>query len=278
MEKKTIGSFIAALRKSHGMTQQELADRLSVSNKTISKWECGESFPEITLFPVIAEVFGVTSDEILRGERTAEKPASTEKSAAKVELQIKRLLHSSISKYKNLSYIAVSLFLTGYIMLLVLSFAANLPEIGFGVMLIFVIAGVVLEIININRTYAVFKCEDISEVELQLINPNMEILLKRALNVFSIAVAVVLMSLPAIIIFEVMWPAGITEMSDFNWYLWSIRHLVLAAIIFFWIARLVMHAVLSERDQYNGISVFSHDKRVTIVQVIVSVVLIILLI
>ena len=38
MEKKTMGSFLAALRKAKGMTQQEVADRLNVSNKTVSKW------------------------------------------------------------------------------------------------------------------------------------------------------------------------------------------------------------------------------------------------
>ncbi|HHW74983.1 MAG TPA: helix-turn-helix transcriptional regulator, partial [Firmicutes bacterium] len=69
MEKKTMGAFIAALRKAGGMTQQEVADRLSVSNKTISKWERDEGYPEITIIPALAELFDVTSDEILRGGR-----------------------------------------------------------------------------------------------------------------------------------------------------------------------------------------------------------------
>jgi len=69
MEKKTMGSFIAALRKAKGMTQQDVADRLNVSNKTVSKWERDEGYPEITMLPVIAELFEVTTDELLRGER-----------------------------------------------------------------------------------------------------------------------------------------------------------------------------------------------------------------
>ena len=44
MEKKTIGGFIAALRRANGMTQQELAKKLSVTNKAVSRWETGVYF------------------------------------------------------------------------------------------------------------------------------------------------------------------------------------------------------------------------------------------
>lgn len=71
MEKKTIGEFIGILRKAKGMTQQELADCLNVSNKAVSRWERGESAPDLTLIPVIAELFSVTTDELLRGEKNA---------------------------------------------------------------------------------------------------------------------------------------------------------------------------------------------------------------
>ncbi len=73
MEKKTIGQFIAALRKANGMTQKELAEKLNVSDKAVSRWERDENAPDLSLIPVIAEIFGVTSDEILRGERAAAK-------------------------------------------------------------------------------------------------------------------------------------------------------------------------------------------------------------
>ena len=69
MERKTIGGFIAALRRANGMTQRELADRLNVSDKTVSRWERDESAPELAAIPVIAEIFGVSCDELLRGER-----------------------------------------------------------------------------------------------------------------------------------------------------------------------------------------------------------------
>ncbi len=71
MEKKTMGSFLAALRRANGMTQKELAERLNVSDKSVSRWERDDGAPDLALIPVIAEVFGVTCDELLRGERAA---------------------------------------------------------------------------------------------------------------------------------------------------------------------------------------------------------------
>ena len=65
----SIGQFIAALRKANGLTQQEVAERLNVSNKSVSRWERGECAPDLSLIPALAEMFGVTCDELLKGER-----------------------------------------------------------------------------------------------------------------------------------------------------------------------------------------------------------------
>ena len=73
MEQKTICKFIAVLRKSQGMTQKELAEKLGVSDKTVSHWEREESAPDISLIPVIAEIFSVTCDELLRGEKSSKQ-------------------------------------------------------------------------------------------------------------------------------------------------------------------------------------------------------------
>ena len=64
MDTMKTGSYLAALRKDAGMTQQEAADRLGVSNKTISKWESGGGFPDIAILPALAELYGVTADDI----------------------------------------------------------------------------------------------------------------------------------------------------------------------------------------------------------------------
>lgn len=69
MDKKSMGTFLTDLRKEKGLTQQEVADNLNVSNKTISKWERDEGYPEITMLTEIAKYYGITTDELLNGER-----------------------------------------------------------------------------------------------------------------------------------------------------------------------------------------------------------------
>ena len=59
-----IGGKIRTLRKARRLTQEELADRLMVSAQTVSKWELGTCFPDVLQFPVIANYFGVTLDEL----------------------------------------------------------------------------------------------------------------------------------------------------------------------------------------------------------------------
>ena len=69
MNQKLFGMTVTRLRKRAGMTQAELAKSLNVSDKAVSKWETGLGYPEITLLPRIAAVFGVTVDYLLTGER-----------------------------------------------------------------------------------------------------------------------------------------------------------------------------------------------------------------
>ena len=59
------GINLKALRKQHGMTQKLLGDLLCVSTQAVSKWETGASYPDISLLPKIADVFGVTTDRLL---------------------------------------------------------------------------------------------------------------------------------------------------------------------------------------------------------------------
>lgn len=66
MNAESFGNIIRKLRIRQGMTQLGLAERLSVSDKTVSKWENGAGFPEITLLPAIAAVFGVSIDYLFR--------------------------------------------------------------------------------------------------------------------------------------------------------------------------------------------------------------------
>ena len=61
----TIGQNIKRLRKNVDMTQEELAELLSISSQAVSRWETGSALPDISLIPAIVNLFGVTSDELL---------------------------------------------------------------------------------------------------------------------------------------------------------------------------------------------------------------------
>ena len=68
MDNVQTGKLIAELRKKQGLTQQQLADKLNLSNKTISKWKSGSGSPDISNLPVLAEALGISVDELLKGE------------------------------------------------------------------------------------------------------------------------------------------------------------------------------------------------------------------
>ena len=65
---KTMGMLIASLRKAQGMTQAELAERMQVTDKAVSKWERDLSCPDIHSLPKLAEVLQVSAEELLQGE------------------------------------------------------------------------------------------------------------------------------------------------------------------------------------------------------------------
>lgn len=69
MDSKNIGKNIAAMRKKCGLTQNQLAEKLGISNKAVSRWESGRGFPDISAFPALASLFGVTVDYLMLGER-----------------------------------------------------------------------------------------------------------------------------------------------------------------------------------------------------------------
>lgn len=117
MEKNTMGSFIAALRKANGLTQKELAERLNVSDKAVSRWERDESCPDLMLVPLIAETFNVTADELLKGQKN-----QTENNVKPVNemspKSIEKLVERQFVKFKNCSMISVGAIIFGFILLL----------------------------------------------------------------------------------------------------------------------------------------------------------------
>ena len=151
MEKKTIGKFISALRKANGMTQKELGEKLFVSDKTVSRWECDECTPELSLIPSIAEIFGITTDELLRGERNnPDREAASEdvttKQKAKSDKQFKLMLHSNKKKFTNLSFISIGLCLLGLIAAMICNLGFSEGLLGFCLASVFLVAATICQL------------------------------------------------------------------------------------------------------------------------------------
>ena len=77
MDQYVTGAVIKSLREKRRMTQAELAEKLNVSDKTVSKWENGRGYPDITLLEPIAESFGVSVTELLTGNAVSNSNVSS---------------------------------------------------------------------------------------------------------------------------------------------------------------------------------------------------------
>ena len=67
MDQMKIGSFLKELRKENELTQEQLADKLNVSNRSVSRWETAKGYPDISLLEPLAKVFGVSITELISG-------------------------------------------------------------------------------------------------------------------------------------------------------------------------------------------------------------------
>lgn len=74
--KKTLGTMIAELRKQQGMTQLELAEKMGVTDKAVSKWERDLSCPDINSIPNLAEILGVSVEELMQSKKEVETSVS----------------------------------------------------------------------------------------------------------------------------------------------------------------------------------------------------------
>lgn len=98
IDKSKFGEFIYKLRKEKGMTQKELAEHLHVTKQAISKWECGNSYPDIEMFESLAEALDISIYELFNGEKLSADFIFTQQ-------QIEQTFSQFINSCKNeLSY------------------------------------------------------------------------------------------------------------------------------------------------------------------------------
>lgn len=145
MEKKTIGKFISALRRASGMTQKELGEKLYVSDKTVSRWERDECTPELSLIPAIAAIFGITTDELLRGERNHKQTETTQSQKSRSDKQFKIMLHNRMVRFRNLSIISLGVALASAILAFVINESFFKGTLAFGIGAVLIVAAFVCQ-------------------------------------------------------------------------------------------------------------------------------------
>lgn len=98
MDAEKTGLFIAKLRKERGLTQRELADKIGVTDKAISKWERGHGFPDVAILETLSNELGVTIAELISGERATPETAAAQSNSALVEtlLYVKRMSRKTV--------------------------------------------------------------------------------------------------------------------------------------------------------------------------------------
>ena len=126
MDLVKIGKYIAGKRKDLGMTQKQLAEKLGMSDKSVSKWERGVCLPDVSVYSELCQILGISINEFLAGEDIVR-----ENIAKKSEENIIGLATDSKQKQKRLKYIIGILLVTAAIVVLtvgIMIFRKNMPQ------------------------------------------------------------------------------------------------------------------------------------------------------
>jgi transcriptional regulator with XRE-family HTH domain len=258
MEKKTIGKFIAALRRASGMTQRELGEKLFVSDKTVSRWECDECTPELSLIPVIAEIFGITTDELLRGERNnperlaAETEEASARQKAKSERQFCLMLDRSGRKYKNFTLISVGVTILGLIVALIANLGFNRAWVAFFLTAAFCVASEICQICF--ATCARVMTDDDDEIHAERIREFNTEIAETAIRISLLNILTFAFCLPLIALVEYSnWGLAFEDWLFWGGFICLPAALILAYILY----------ILSVRDALckRGYLVISDEKK-----------------
>lgn len=177
------GDFLKSLRKANGLTQEEVANHLLVSPKTVSRWECGDGLPDINIISDVAALYNVTVDEILKGERKIKEDNLKEETInLKNKNRDKALMTSILKPFNIYLIVAVSISL---LCLLVGLCTIHLYMVGVVIMFFGIVIPTILLIIGIKITNEKTKDnEEIIDEELKQKIKNK--IFFRALNLFDV--------------------------------------------------------------------------------------------
>lgn len=158
MNQIAIGRFIAEMRKAKGMTQSSLAEKLSISDKTVSKWECGNGFPEVSLIMPLCEKLQITANELLSAMRLSS--ADYQK---KAEDNLMNLMKENAENKKKLivSVVVGVISIVAFMALIALAAFLGIPTIARIALIAFAVVIAVVGIgaaIALDRVAGTFEC------------------------------------------------------------------------------------------------------------------------
>lgn len=163
MDQIKIGKFIADERKRKGYTQKQLSKKLEISDKTISKWERGNGFPEVSLLLPLCNELEITVNELLSGERVSE-----EDYRKKAEENMVNLVREAQESKKKIILSAVVAALTIFAAV-PLFMVSGMIEMENGIRIILIVIGIIVIIGGIavacilDRDAGAFECPDCNE-------------------------------------------------------------------------------------------------------------------
>lgn len=138
------GKFIQERRKLKKLTQLELAERLNISEKTVSKWECGKGFPDTSLILPLCEELEINANELLSGKVLSNE----EEYKQKAEENILDLKKQQITNTKNLFLLENVLGIMSLIVFLVMVFCAIFGEVTFVAKIVMLVTGSIIFLIG----------------------------------------------------------------------------------------------------------------------------------
>ena len=144
MNQEKIGKFIANCRKEKNITQQELAEKLGVSDRTIGNWENGRNMPDLSLFKPLCQELDITLNDLISGEKVKEKEYQE-----KLEENIINTINYTNKKIENRNNFIGLLFISFGILISVTAIAIFPSESSWGS--IYSILGAIISLIGISK-------------------------------------------------------------------------------------------------------------------------------
>lgn len=166
MDQVKIGKFISDERKAKGYTQKQLSELLEISDKTISKWECGNGFPEASLLLPLCNELEITVNELLTGERISQQ--NYKKKAEENMVNMIREKEENKQKILLTTIIGVISTITFVTLLLVVCFYTDVITLPIKIVLMIIalsVFGVGLYVAMWgDRKIGYFKCRNCNEL------------------------------------------------------------------------------------------------------------------